>query len=67
MTDYATPQGTSLTPPAPTGFGLITPQWFQKVGVDFITEMKAKDTPHTPVEGSGTGGGRPSVGLVFPH
>lgn len=64
MTDFVTTNITVAPPPDPS---LVTQIWEQKVGQSFIEEMKANVTPRTAVEGGGSGGSRPTVGLVFPH
>lgn len=65
MADYATPA--IVTAPRESGFSLTTKGVGLRQGLSYVKQMKAKTTPVTAVAGGGSGGPRPTSGLIFPR
>lgn len=65
MADFVTPEIETGTPPPPAG--VIGVPFFMRQGLDYSTEMKARGTPVTPANSSGSGGPRPTSGLIWPR
>lgn len=68
MADFDTPEIVSAELD-PSDGGSVGKPYSLKTGMDFTKEMKGH--PPTPVTapsfGGGSGGGRPTTGLVWPH